>query len=207
MTNFEQNLNTILEEYPKINYQLDYLWFLDYSDTLKPDLTTLEKQIINTLLKEHNFEKAFDVPDIDKDQLIYTYIHHWADTFINDHNLNFGNSQILFIVKGRFYYISDVLENNYEVDEIRIKLEAPNHSILTTRLKLKEFDVYKPSITNYLYYFIDHLYEKIEDTLVQFDSDTEFENRWTKESGIKPKRFIEMLDEDEKYFIQAYNQI
>jgi len=72
---------------------------------------------------------------------------------------------------------------------------------------LKEFDVYKPSITNYLYYFIDNLYEKIEDTLVQFDADTEFENRWTKESGIRPKRFIEMLDEDEEYFIRVYNAI
>lgn len=207
MSNLEQNLNNILIEYPKIEYQLDYLGFLDYSDIFKPDLTTLEKQIINTLLKEHDFEKAFDVPDIDKDQLIYTYIHHWADIFINDYNLNFGNSQILFIVKGRFYYISDILANDYKMDEIRLKLEAPNHSILTTRLKLKEFDVYKPSITNYLYYLIDNLYEKIEDTLVQFDADTEFENRWTKESGIKPKRFIEMLDEDEEYFIRVYNQI
>ena len=113
----------------------------------------------------------------------------------------------MFIVKGRFYYISDILANNYIVDKIRIKLEAPNHSILTTQLELKEFDVYKPSITNYLYYFIDNFYEKIEETLVQFDTDTEFENRWTKESGIKPKRFIEMLDEDEEYFIRVYNQI
>ena len=165
MTNFEQNLNTILEEYPKINYQLDYLGLLDHSDNLRTDLTILEKQIINTLLKEHNFETAFDVPDIDKDQLIYTYIHHWANIFINDYNLNFGNYQILFIVKSRFYYISDILTNNYIVDKIQIKLEAPNHSILTTQLELKEFDVYKPSITNYLYYFIDDLYEKIEDTL------------------------------------------
>lgn len=207
MTNFEQNLKTILEEYPKINYQLDYLGLLDHSDNLRQNLTTLEKQIINTLLKEHDFGTAFDVPNIDKNQLIYTYIHHWADIFINDYNLNFGNSQILFIVKGRFYYISDILENNYIVDKIRIKLEAPNHSILTTQLELKGFDVYKPSITNYLYYFIDNLYENIEDTLVQFDADTEFENRWTKDLGIRPKRFIEMLDEDEEHFIRVYNQI
>lgn len=207
MTNFKQNLKTILEEYPKINYQLDYLGLLDHSDNLRKDLTTLEKQIINTLLKEHDFEKAFDVHDINKDQLIYIYIHHWADIFINDYNLNFGNSQILFIVKDRFYYISDILANNYEVNELRLKLEAPNHSILTSRLKLKDFDVYKPSITNYLYYFIDKLYENIGDTLVQFDADTEFENRWTKNSGIRPKRFIEMLDKDEEHFIRVYNQI
>lgn len=207
MNNFKQNLKTILEEYPKINYQLDYLGLLDHSDNLRKDLTTLEKQIINTLLKEHDFEKAFDVHDINKDQLIYIYIHHWADIFINDYNLNFGNSQILFIVKGRFYYISDILANNYEVNELQLKLEAPNHSILTSRLKLKDFDVYKPSITNYLYYFIDKLYENIGDTLVQFDADTEFENRWTKDSGIRPKRFIEMLDKDEEHFIRVYNQI
>ena len=70
MTNFEKNLTTILEEYPKINYQLDYLGLLDHSDNLRTDLTTLEKQIINTLLKEHDFETPFDVPDIDKNQLI-----------------------------------------------------------------------------------------------------------------------------------------
>ena len=122
-------------------------------------MQTLEKQIINKLFKEHNFEKAFDVNDIDKNQLIYKYIYNWSDSFINDYNINYGNSQILFIVKGRFYYIFDILANDYDVDEIRIKLEAPNHSILTARLELKEFDVYKPSITNYLYYFTKETYE------------------------------------------------
>ena len=52
MTNFEQNLNTILEEYPKINYQLDYLGLLDHSDNLRTDLTILEKQIIKRFIRK-----------------------------------------------------------------------------------------------------------------------------------------------------------
>ena len=216
MSILEKNLETILKKNQYMDYQLDYLGLFQYSDgfELKKDLTTTEKQIINNLFKEYSFEKHFDVPDIDNKPLMYKYVYDWSNKIIEDYKLNFGNAQVLFVLKDKFYTIDEILKNNYDVEEFHLTLEAPNHSILKTKFKLDEYQFIeesKNSIISYLYQMIDHIYEKfeytLEDATCALDVDTEFEKRWTKGSNIKPTQLIKMLKEDVRYFDDLYYRI
>ena len=216
MSILEQNLETILKKDQCMDYKLSYLGLFEYSDgfELKKDLTITEKQIINNLLKEYGFEKHFDVPYIDNKSLMYKYVHDWSTKIINDYKLNFGNAQVLFVLKDKFYTIDEILKNNYDVEEFHLTLEAPNHSILTTKFKLGEYQFIeesKNSIISYLYQMIDHLYEKfeytLEDATCALNVDTEFERRWSKGSKIKPTQLIKMLKEDIRYFDDLYYRI
>lgn len=216
MSILEQNLETILKKDQCMDYELDYLGLFEYSDgfELKKDLTITEKQIINNLLKEYGFEKHFEVPDIENKLLMYKYVYDWSNKIIEDYKLNFGNAQVLFVVKETFYNIDQILKNNYDVEEFHLTLEAPNHSLLKSNFKLSEYPFIEEnqnSIIDYLYQMIDHLYEKfeytLEDATCALNVDTEFERRWSKESKIKPTQLIKMLKEDVRYFDDLYYRI
>lgn len=104
--------------------------------------------------------------------------------------------------------------NKYELDYgyveeysnfIELCVGSPNNSIISACFGISDFENMEDGE------IIRHIKKKIAKNIYYFDADDQFEEIWSMEFGknnnFRPSQFINMLIEDEEYFMNIYNQL
>lgn len=94
----------------------------------------------------------------------------------------------------------------HQFDTIYWTVEAPNNATIQIDYSLKEFEDLNDDEE-----IIRYICKKLERSLYYFDADDEFEEIWSVEFGkhnnFRPSQFLNMLIEDEEYFMNIYKEL
>lgn len=94
----------------------------------------------------------------------------------------------------------------HQSDTIYWTVEAPNNATIQIDYSLKEFEDLNDDEE-----IIRYICKKLERSLYYFDADDEFEEIWSVEFGkhnnFRPSQFLNMLIEDEEYFMNIYKEL
>lgn len=94
----------------------------------------------------------------------------------------------------------------HQSDTIYWVVEAPNNATIHIDYSLKEFEDLNDDEE-----IIRYICKKLERSLYYFDADDEFEEIWSpgfgKHNNFSPSQFLNMLIEDEEYFMNIYKEL
>lgn len=209
MTKEIEKLNKLIQNDKELEYSLDELSlnlkdYINYEDKL----SVTELQIINKILKYHDYEPIFDFIDQPSHQLICQYLNDFAEKIIDKYNLDYGNSEIEFRTDNNGDVdINRLLEENIESTGMYVILEGPNNSSVMAEIEFDKFDENSESIADYLQKTSDDLYDEIKKRLFDFDPDYEFDELWAPGASISAREMLRILDEDQEFFEEVANQM
>jgi hypothetical protein len=206
MTKETKKLNELIQNDKELSHSLDELALnLNGSDdNYEDEFSITELQIINKILKYHGYEPIFDFIDEPSHKLIYQYLNDFAEKHLNDFDLSYGNHEIAFRTDDAGdQCIRPLLERDIKATGMYVIPDGPNGSTVMAEIEFNKFDENKDSISTYLENTVSKIYEAIEESLLDFDADEEFDQLWHRNSGFSAREFLRILDEDEDHFRKA----
>lgn len=206
MTKETEKLNELIQNDKKLSYSLEQLSLNlnGFDDNYEDQFSVTKLQIINKILKYHGYENIFDFIDEPSYKLICQYLNDFAEEYLNDFDLSNGNSEIAFRTNDDGdQYIHPLLERNIKATGMYVIPDGPNGSTVMAEIEFDEFDDDTDSIATYLKNTISKLYEAIEESLLDYDADEEFEQLWSPSSRLSAREMLRILDEDKEHFKKA----
>lgn len=206
MTKETEKLNKIIKDDKDLSYSLEELALnlYGFDDNYEDEFSVTELQIINKILKYHGYEPIFDFIDEPSHKLIYQYLNDFAEKHLNDFDLSYGNHEIAFRTDDAGdQCIRPLLERDIKATGMYVIPDGPNGSTVMAEIEFDKFDENKDSISTYLENTVSKIYEAIEESLLDFDADEEFDQLWHRDSGFSAREFLRILDEDEDHFRKA----
>lgn len=208
MTTTIKNLNKKLEANDNLKLDLDSLEMQpDLDDGFEKTLTAHKRQLINKLLTYYGYEPIFDIPNQSNQEVICEYLYNFAQDTIEDLNLDHGNSEIAFRTDNNGdQLIKDLADYKGIVTGMYVILEAPNNSTVTAEITINPFNETTESLAKYLTQMTNKLYREMENALISFDANEEFNELWSRDLKFSPREFLTMLDEDQEFFMNIINK-
>ena len=208
MTATIKNLNKKLEANDNLKLDLDSLEMQPgLDDEFEKTLTTHKRQLINKLLTYYGYEPIFNIPNQSNQEVICEHLYNFAQDTIEDLNLDHGNSEIAFRTDNNGdQLIKDLADYKGIVTGMYVILEAPNNSTVTAEITINPFNETTESLAKYLTQMTNKLYRKMENALISFDADEEFNELWSRDLRFSPSEFLAMLDEDQEFFMNIINK-
>ena len=176
MTTTIKNLNKKLEANDNLKLDLDSLEIQpDLDDEFEKTLTTHKRQLINKLLTYYGYEPIFNIPNQSNQEVICEHLYNFAQDTIEDLNLDHGNSEIAFRTDNNGdQLIKDLANYKGIVTGMYVILEAPNNSTITAEITINPFNETTQSLAKYLTQMTNKLYREMENALISFDADEQF---------------------------------
>ena len=208
MTTTIKNLNKKLEANDNLKLDLDSLEIQpDLDDEFEKTLTTHKRQLINKLLTYYGYEPIFNIPNQSNQEVICEHLYNFAQDTIEDLNLDHGNSEIAFRTDNNGdQLIKDLANYKGIVTGMYVILEAPNNSTITAEITINPFNETTQSLAKYLTQMTNKLYREMENALISFDADEQFNELWSQYLRFSPSEFLAMLDEDQEFFMNIINK-
>lgn len=208
MTKETEKLNNLIQNDKELEYSLKELSLdLEEYNNYEDQFSVTELQIINKILKYHNYEPIFEFIDEPSHKLIYQYLNDYAEEIIDEYYLDYGNSDIEFRTDTNGDVdINRLLEENIESTGMYVILEGPNNSTVMAEIEFDEFNE-DDSIADYLSHTTDKLYQMIKASLIDYDADDEFDELWVPRSYYSAREFLRILDEDQEFFEEVANRM
>lgn len=208
MTTTIKNLNKKLEANDNLKLDLDSLEMQPgLDDGFEKTLTAHKRQLINKLLTYYGYEPIFDIPNQSNQEVICEHLYNFAQNTIEDLNLDHGNSEIAFRTDNNGdQLIKDLADYKGIVTGMYVILEAPNNSTVTAEITINPFNETTESLAKYLTQMTNKLYREMENALIRFDADEEFNELWSSDLKFSPREFLAMLDEDQEFFMNLVNK-
>lgn len=208
MTTTIKNLNKKLEANDNLKLDLDSLEMQPgLDDGFEKTLTAHKRQLINKLLTYYGYEPIFDIPNQSNQEVICEHLYNFAQNTIEDLNLDHGNSEIAFRTDNNGdQLIKDLANYKGIVTSMYVILEAPNNSTVTAEITINPFNETTESLAKYLTQMTNKLYREMENALIRFDADEEFNELWSSDLKFSPREFLAMLDEDQEFFMNLVNK-
>ena len=208
MTTTIKNLNKKLEANDNLKLDLDSLEMQPgLDDGFEKTLTAHKRQLINKLLTYYGYEPIFDIPNQSNQEVICEHLYNFAQDTIEDLNLDHGNSEIAFRIDNNGdQLIKDLANYKGIVTGMYAILEAPNNSTVTAEITINPFNETTESLANYLTQMTNKLYREMENALISFDANEEFNELWSRDLKFSPREFLAMLDEDQEFFMNIINK-
>ena len=206
MTKETEKLNELIQNDKELSHSLDELALnlKGLDDNYEDEFSVTELQIINKILKYHDYEPIFDFNDEPSHKLICQYLNDFAEDHLNDFDLSHGNAEIAFRTDDNGdQYIHQLLERDIKATGMYVIPEGPNNSTTMAEIEFDKFDEINDSITEYLNNTISKLYSEIKQSLIDFDSDEKFDELWSPNDRISAREMLRILDEDEEHFKEA----
>ena len=203
MTKETEKLNKIIKDDKDLSYSLEELALnlYGFDDNYEDKFSVTELQIINKILKYHDYEPIFDFNDEPSHKLICQYLNDFAEDHLNNFDLSHGNTEIAFRTDDNGdQYIHQLLERDIKATGMYVIPEGPNNSTTMAEIEFDEFDENNDSIAEYLNHTISKLYDAIKQSLLDFDADEEFDELWAPSSRFSAREFLKILDEDQEHF-------
>ena len=201
MTTTIKNLNKKLEANNNLKLDLDSLEIQpDLDDEFEKTLTAHKCQLINKLLTYYGYKPIFDIPNQSNQEVICEYFYNFAQDTIEDLNLDHGNSEI------GDQRINDLTNYKGVITGMYVILEAPNNSTVTAEITINPFNETTESLAKYLTQMTNKLYREMENALISFDANEEFNELWSRDLRFSPREFLAMLDEDQEFFMNIINK-
>ena len=156
------------------------------------------EQIKDGTITFHNSETALDdYTPMYGDQLIYIIVENYIATLIDD--LGSHIQECFFRTEYSDLSITELLNENKEATGVYFDINAPKESCLFVEIDFPDYDE-ETDFEEYITDLLDLIDDKIIERCYEFDADEEFNELWDKSSQYTAREFLEMLDEDEKYF-------
>lgn len=208
MTTTIKNLNKKLETNDNLKLDLDSLEIQpDLDDEFEKTLTAHKRQLINKLLTYYGYEPIFNIPNQSNQEVICEHLYNFAQDTIEDLNLDHGNSEIAFRTDDHGdQRINDLTNYKGVITGMYVILEAPNNSTVTAEITINPFNETTESLAKYLTQMTNKLYREMENALISFDADEEFNELWSRDLNFSPREFLAMLDEDQEFFMNIVNK-
>lgn len=208
MSTNTKKLVELIENDFKLRLELQKIIDVDSEDDFEQTSTVNQLQIINKILKYHEYEPIFEFIDQPSEKLIYEYLNYYAQEIIDKFDLDNGNSEIEFRTDDHGdQNINELLKHNYDATGMYVILEGPNNSTMMSEIEFDGFDETSESIANYLDKTSTNLYYAIKDTLFTFDADEVFDELWAPSSHISARQMLRILDEDQEFFKDVANRM
>lgn len=208
MTTTIKNLNKKLEANDNLKLDLDSLEIQpDLDDEFEKTLTAHKRQLINKLLTYYGYEPIFNIPNQSNQEVICKHLYNFAQDTIEDLNLDHGNSEIAFRTDDHGdQRINDLTNYKGVITGMYVILEAPNNSTVTAEITINPFNETTESLAKYLTQMTNKLYREMENALISFDANEEFNELWSRDLKFSPREFLAMLDEDQEFFMNIINK-
>ena len=208
MTTTIKNLNKKLEANDNLKLDLDSLEIQpDLDDEFEKTLTAHKRQLINKLLTYYGYEPIFNIPNQSNQEVICEHLYNFAQDTIEGLNLDHGNSEIAFRTDNNGdQLIKDLADYKGIVTGMYVILEAPNNSTVTAEITINPFNETTESLAKYLTQMTNKLYREMENALISFDANEEFNELWSRDLRFSPSEFLAMLDEDQEFFMNIINK-
>ena len=208
MTTTIKNLNKKLEANDNLKLDLDSLEIQpDLDDEFEKTLTAHKRQLINKLLTYYGYEPIFNIPNQSNQEVICEHLYNFAQDTIEDLNLDHGNSEIAFRTDDHGdQRINDLTNYKGVITGMYVILEAPNNSTVTAEITINPFNETTESLAKYLTQMTNKLYREMENALISFDANEEFNELWSRDLKFSPREFLAMLDEDQEFFMNIVNK-
>ena len=208
MTTAIKNLNKKLEANDNLKLDLDSLEIQpDLDDEFEKTLTAHKRQLINKLLTYYGYEPIFNIPNQSNQEVICEHLYNFAQDTIEDLNLDHGNSEIAFRTDDHGdQLIKDLADYKGVITGMYVILEAPNNSTVTAEITFNPFNETTESLANYLTQMTNKLYREMENALISFDANEEFNELWSRDLRFSPREFLAILDEDQEFFMNIVNK-
>lgn len=208
MSTNTKKLVELIENDFKLRLELQKIIDVDSEDDFEQTSTVNQLQIINKILKYHEYEPIFEFIDQPSEKLIYEYLNYYAQEIIDKFDLDNGNSEIEFRTDDHGdQNINELLKHNYDATGMYVILEGPNNSTMMSEIEFDGFDETSESIADYLDKTSTNLYYAIKDTLFTFDADEVFDELWAPSSHISARQMLRILDEDQEFFKDVANRM
>lgn len=191
----DSNLKSELLDLYEFNYCLEDN--LDYEE----HLTVNELQIVNYVLQKHNYDPIFEFQEDSASNLIAENLNNWAEDLITELQFEYRNCDIEF----RTDYNGDLdfkrlSERNAKPTGMYLVLGAPNGSTVMAEIEFDEFDETSDSIIKFINNAKSQMTNEIKKAIYDFDPDEQFNELWGPQLNYSAREFLEILDQDQKFF-------
>lgn len=198
----DDTLKSELTQLQEFNYCLeDNLDFEDY-------LTINEHQIINYVLQKNHYKSIFEYQDETISNLIAENLDTWAQDLISEAQFEYRNCDVEFRTDNHGDLdIKSLSERNAKPTGMYLVLGAPNGSTVMAEIEFKDFNESTDSIIKFINKAKLQMTKEIQRVIYDFEPDEEFNALWGPQLNYSARDFLEMLDEDQKFFQERLKYI